>query len=435
MIHFEFHPIFTDWRYTDGKEYSIMERTWDVLIDHSDMINAIRDRNKAATTVESLREYLKKPRSAADAAIRNLSNAGLIKKSGLEIIPEAGYFLGISIGSRHIRVVLLDLAFRPVPRTQIPKYIEIEALKVIEPDEEPDEDSFTFLLPDEERFYSFDSVKTIVVGVVKIFLELAYTGVGVAPGSQDAFPLMGIGFGVTGPVDYNSALWCSTRFSDISNISLQDLVGYQNLMLAKELGVFLSIDNNSKSSAVSEYQYLFESSQGTYAHDIFLLYIGSGVGSAAVVGHKLLRGSHNASGELGKIKLTLSGEDETVESIENYLMPTRGISRENIEDRYKRCIPQILNLANCVLGVDRFVLVGHSLRSCNKLIPDLMDQRIKFTVESTQKYCSAEPGRGKPSTSAIGAAIEAYFCMCSYQSDAAGDQRINLAKDITWHMA
>lgn len=424
-----------------------MKKYWKTIIKNCDMLNAIRIRKNTASNVEALKEDLGISRASADHMYNSLAGKGETgsvpiivrsRESGrlVNIVSNLGYFLGISVGAAHIRVVLLGLDLEPIPRKRIESYDRLKGIEAAGDYlyEESDEVCYAFKTP-KDADKPFEAIRELVSRLLSMFLEQAEESDGLQVQDAQFFPLMGIGFGVTGPVDYKEKLWCSSsRFGYIGNISLQDLIGYENQERIEALELFVSLDNDAKAAIVSEYQYLLEKSGGVYANDTFLIYIGSGIGSSAVIGGKLLRGSHNASGELGQIPLFFTGADgdlSNAETIEQCL--TRNMEDKELrEQNYKKYLPYILNMANCILGVDRFVLVGHNVKNYRELIPALMNQRMKFTVYSTQRYCTAENGRGRACTAAIGAAIEAYYCMCRYDLDSGSSDRMNLATDISW---
>lgn len=403
-----------------------------IIVCHK-MLDMIRIRKNIEAPVEALKDDLEISRSTADGLYKRLlggdSVPSLIMREGRssKIIGERGYFLGVSIGSKHIRTTLLDLKFDPVPHEQLLTFsvlknllgLNVELEKELGPLEngqdrfrrENDGFSYVFQSPDDSE-KKLDAIRFFVPRLVKLFVEQAEQ-------AGDAFPLMGIGFALSGPVDYEEKLWRSApHITNVRGITLSDLLGYELLQRMDALELFLSLDNNSKASIVSEYQYLMEKNSGSYHEDVAVIYIGSGVGSAAVLDQKLLRGSHNLSGELGHIRL------EGGKTIEQYLVDS---------GNHQNYIPLVLNMINCLLGIDSFILVGHDVRSSRNLILALMDDRLKFTVTSTQQYCKAESGRCQASTAAIGAAMEAYFSMCGYDPQSNSSDRINLAKDIEWH--
>lgn len=389
----------------------------------SEMIDLVRIRKHVDTSVEYLREKMSISRSTADKvfnALNNKEELNLVYRSERRALirGEAAYFLGISIGSRYIRIALIGLDFEPVALEDFfPKSIIEEKLNTFVECESCAE-SYTFERnseSDDKLTFIRDTVRYIVTH----FLDRAET--------DSTFSLFGIGFGVAGPVDYDAQVWrSSTRINNLHNITIADLVGYENKKRIDNLELFISIDNNAKAAAVSEYQYLMEKTNGQYDEDLAIIYVGSGIGLAVVVDGKLLRGSTNMSCELGHVPLLFT---ETKDNNDKFAIKTV----EDIlfdEQKYTTFLPYVLNFTSCMFGIGRFILVGHSISRNEKLTSEIMDQRLKFTVAPTQTYCSAENGRCNSYTTAIGAAIEAYFTLRNYSNQV--NARTNLAHDISW---
>ena len=415
-----------------------MALLYEKIIENHAMIDAVRIRKNAEATVELLKDDLGISRTTADkicAALLDDEHQILARTNRkLVLLGTVSYFLGISIGSKHIRVVLLDLNFEPVPINWVEQGLGISGLRdgaLGYLEEESDTISLAYQTPCGTEF---EGLRTVISTLTARFLQRACSG------AQEPFPLMGVGFSVCGPVDYEAGIWRSSpRMKAIQNITILDLIGYDNQRMADEMGIFMSIDHNAKAAVVSEYQNLLETHGGKYSEDIALIYIGSGVGSAVVMDHALLRGSQNLSGEIGHIKILVEEQPEgglVTKTVEECLVPLEECADpKEARELYVRYIPYVLNIVNCMLGVDRFILVGHSIAQSKDIIPSIMAERIKFTVSSTQKYCIAENGRGEASTAAIGAAMEAYYSLCGYDIRQNDCNRINLARDLRWRTA
>lgn len=404
-----------------------MELTRDAIIQNYKMLDMIRTKKHIDSTVETFKECLGISRTTADKMISGLKDAQLICRQDrrTQIVRERGIFLGISIGSTHTRTYVIGLDFEPFSRDELRTFSCLGSLEDIEGFEASESDAFSlsFATPSGQG-KNFGDTCRMISEIVSAFLHQAGTG---------DFPLLGIGFALAGPVDYEAKIWrYAPRFTDIRDISLMDLIGYDNFRLGGDLGVFFSLENNAKAAMISEYQYLLEKNNGNFHEDIALIYIGRGLSSACVIDGTLLRGSHSLSGEVGHLQVftkDANGEEGGFCTIEECL-PDQEIDERMIESYY-RYLPFVLNTINCVLGIDRAILIGHSIRKSTSLIPTLMARRMQFTVISTQRYCRPESGRGIAGTAALGAAIESYMCMCSYDGNQPED-RINLAKVISW---
>lgn len=407
------------------------------------MLDVIRVRKNTDFSVETLKNALKVSRTTADRFVNELLGEKIIGKTEKRHIIDGNiaFFLGISIGSKHTRFHLIDLNFELLSRyivKQYPCLSEIETFgKFIE--KESDDNGFCFETLSVGGNNAFSQVQELVGKIVAAFLRQKEQS---QLDDRLHFPLAGIGIAVTGPVDYTNAIWRSApeQFTKIKNISLPELIGYDNLRKAEELEIFLSLDNNAKAAMVSEYQYLLEQKSGDFNEDIALLYIGSGIGSSAVLGKTLLRGSHNLSGEIGflptlptctkndKGELSQSGLQETVDE---RIRSLQTLDTDEELQHYFCVLTYLCNVINCILGIDRVILVGHNIRQHESIIPALLEKRMEYTVASTQHFCTPSKGRGISGTAAIGAAIEAYMSMCHFNSSAP-EKRTNLAKDICW---
>lgn len=398
------------------------------------MLDLIRIRTED-DSVETLKDLLGIARSAADKSFSFLTKGDplLVDRGerGLKVIGSVGVFLGISIGSKFVRVVLLDMNFIPVHIGNIIDKDVRDELGFILGKYDRDESDIRFNEPgiDGEKVVSIafqidekeNKLEVICCAVRKIvscFLN--------ASEPIGGLNLLGIGLAVTGPVNYDHAVWQSSpRIKNLYNVAIADLVGCENERCIRDRGIFLNLDNNAKCAAISEFEFLAEKSKGRFNSDLAVIYIGSGAGASFVLNGTLLRGSWNTTGEIGFIDLTYKNKNGKIKEGKLESLVNGG---EPVDE----LLPPTLNILSPILGVNHFVLVGHSVKVTQKMLDSLMDQRLKFTVPYTNVPCSVERGRGVPYTAAIGAAIGAYKTMCAYDGEKESDSRINLAKEISW---
>lgn len=407
-----------------------MDALTQTIIDNHRMLDIIRLRNGKSCTVETLKDDLDISRASADKMFNELQDK-IINKVGKDVAinPQIGYFIGISIGSTHLRLSLLGLDLKPIPRIILENHPHFK--KLLEVAEinctSISENCFTYNTPECNKVNesnSLDNLRYIIQKIIYLFLNQ----------NKDNgiyFPIFGIGFGVSGPVDYNEKIWNSApRITDVKNITISDLVGFEIANLLKEKQIFVSIDNNAKSAIISEYQFLLEKNNGKFTDDIALIYYGTGLGFSTIIGKKLIRGSHNMCGEIGHIPLLFN--DNKKNKIEACTIEEefhKDINKSIRKENFIKYLPYVLQTVNCLFGLDSFIIVGHNAEEEENIVPAIMDQRAIFTIKSTQRYCKAEFGRRDLATAAIGAAIESYFTMCNYTG---GDDYINLAKDVEW---
>lgn len=421
------------------------------IIENHKMLDMIRVSDNESATVEALRDVLGLSRPAADNMYKKLTGIYYKEmtekereKEGFipdltEVIPvvenrkivgDQAYFLGISCGSEHTRLVVCDLTLNPIPITRLETDDKIKAADIIRElkegsaaaafeENEGGQTGLAFKTPAQ-----FTDLQKLIGFIVRLFLDLKM--------SNSEFNLMGIGFAVAGPVNYAEGTWLSApRLKNIIDVKIADLIGHGNYSALPD-DVFLSIDNNSKATIISEYQALFSSKHGKYNRDTAVIYVGSGLGLAMVMDNNLVRGTNNYSGEIGHILFLQEGDGW--HSFEER-MPEDTTSETFI--KYLACM---VNMVTCILGIEHIVLTGHSIEKNTTFLQQVQDLRSSFYTSPVTKHSSSvDAGRNDANTAAIGAAIEAYFCMCNYKKtdqvappDDPRAQRTNLALDITW---
>ena len=104
-----------------------------------------------------------------------------------------------------------------------------------------------------------------------------------------------IGFGLPGQIDYKEGI--------VKN--LPNIPGWVNVPLAKiiedEFQIKTKLDNDVRCAALGELNF----GAGKGCENLICITIGTGIGSGIVLNHKLVRGSSNAAGEIGHIKMQM----------------------------------------------------------------------------------------------------------------------------------
>ena len=416
------------------------------IIKYHKMLDAIRIFQNCDFNIETLKDYLNISRSTADKEIfllqdevfypnyKTLKNkVHLISKSDRKIAinRDICFFLGISIGSTNIRVTLLRLDFSLVTRDEMLNDLEFNHFENLIENEnvELNPNSYSFATPKKGNHIEEirDLINEVITPIIDRHSECSTGNMN----SMMPFHLLGIGFSVSGPVDYFKKEWSYAPRIDfgmhgIRGITLRDLLRNDVFNRIIKNNIFLSLDNNAKAAMVSEYQFLMEKHQKKCKENLAVLYIGTGIGMAAVIGKKLLRGEKNYAGEIADLHININ------ENIENDPFSNR---IESLIDKKSDCttyIPYIMNAITCVTGIENVILIGHNITE--NLIYALMDRRFNFTLKSTSRYCGIVDGRGVSCSAAVGAAIQSYFSMCNFDliCDFINEDSINLADDITW---
>jgi predicted NBD/HSP70 family sugar kinase len=435
----------------------------EMIIKHHKILDAVRIMRNSEASVETLKDYLRISRTTADREISPLLNEGiscknnevdnntvsLVKKIDRKFVinKELCFFLGVSIGSTQIKVVLLRLDFSSVDNNEVENILGFDHIGLLEKElglgniteaKENDKTSKPY------HCYSFptppkiEKIRKLVNDILKPMIDRHNSYSIHRNDVKVPFHLLGIGFSVSGPVNYIKNEWSYAPRIDfweqgMRGVILKDLLGFEIYSRIIENKIFLSIDNNAKAAMVSEYQYILEQKQGNFYKDLAILYVGAGIGMAAVIGRKLLRGEKNYAGEVGDLRIKIDKRSDC-DSFSNRIEDQIVFDDEEKPnpDDYITYIPYIMNAIACITGIENVIIVGHN--ATENWIPALLDRRLNFTLKSTSRYCGVETGRGKACTAAIGAAIQAYFSMCNFNLEEEFTEKnsINLALDISW---
>ncbi|MBQ8635460.1 ROK family protein [bacterium] len=113
----------------------------------------------------------------------------------------------------------------------------------------------------------------------------------------DAKTIEAIGFGLPGQIDYKEGM--------VKN--LPNIPGWVNIPLAKiiedEFSIPTRLDNDVRCAALGELNF----GAGKDCENLICITVGTGIGSGIVLNGKLVRGATNAAGEIGHIKMDLTG--------------------------------------------------------------------------------------------------------------------------------
>ncbi len=115
--------------------------------------------------------------------------------------------------------------------------------------------------------------------------------------SATAKTIEAIGFGLPGQIDYKEGL--------VKN--LPNIPGWVNIPLAKimeeEFLIPTRLDNDVRCAALGELNF----GAGKGCENLICITVGTGIGSGIVLNGKLVRGASNAAGEIGHIKMQMTG--------------------------------------------------------------------------------------------------------------------------------
>ena len=114
---------------------------------------------------------------------------------------------------------------------------------------------------------------------------------------ESAKTIEAIGFGLPGQIDYKEGI--------VKN--LPNIPGWVNIPLAKiiedEFSIPTRLDNDVRCAALGELNF----GAGKGCENLICITVGTGIGSGIVLNGKLVRGASNAAGEIGHIKMDMTG--------------------------------------------------------------------------------------------------------------------------------
>ncbi|MBR3604986.1 MAG: ROK family protein, partial [Candidatus Gastranaerophilales bacterium] len=114
---------------------------------------------------------------------------------------------------------------------------------------------------------------------------------------ESAQTIEAIGFGLPGQIDYKEGI--------VKN--LPNIPGWVNIPLAKiiedEFSIPTRLDNDVRCAALGELNF----GAGKGCENLICITVGTGIGSGIVLNGKLVRGATNAAGEIGHIKMDMTG--------------------------------------------------------------------------------------------------------------------------------
>ncbi len=375
-------------------------------------------------------------------------------KDEFRINTEFAYFLGIVIGTSHIKVSLVNFAFEYMDKNSINSIFEKHKVGRIFDDEgqmvfenkltgkiekyifenELDEFGFCIKTPD-----NLDDTSKILIDVLEIFTTAAKNG----------FRLMSIGIAFPGAVDIENR-----KVVNCYNLSFLNAFCMRNILTKdiKEALELLNIDiffeHNSKSAAIGEKFYLYKNdSQFKKSKNIITLFLSTGFSSALILDNKIFRGANNLSGEIGHLQMIdfpekgkinescTCGKDKCVElyvrneifemTLDNYknmdikVLEEKLISSEEKKQKLAIVIAKLINDTSALINPDLVILTGKISRFYEYIsvnIKNKLDEISLPFIKDNYNICTSSLCHYSPS---VGAAISSYY-QC-------------LKEDIVWY--
>ena len=384
-------------------------------------------------------------RTAVSRIIGELENEHIIttNSDGRMVLADYGYTLGIAVGTRHIRAVLMDINNELVPLpTQERKGVFVSSrsrmiqdlLKKGKTKEEIEKINTTILFDLESR--SFEEYAQFLNLLIEDALDIIE--------NEKAFRILGIGIALQGSVNRKEQeIVFSPNVKALERRRVKELIYRNNLKQLKMYNIPIVVDNTAKAALTAEREFLYRADDEEHSKlknkpNVGLDYMGTGISFASTFDGNIVRGASNYFGELGHIRFPRvggEGENHVVQctcnktncleallreevfqahSLSQYWEVTHDISlkvfKSTHPDEYeklKKYLGYIMNILVDMLNLDGLLFTGR-LFAC---IPDIENELDTIMADNTNtitcRDCIAMKGTDRTNTAACGMAMEA----------------------------
>lgn len=399
-----------------------------------------------------------------------LKNRGYLSED-MSLRPTVGYMLGIAVGTREIKVSLVDFAFQPVSRKWL-KELGLEALlkkdllSTRKGKNKVEDEDYLCLNSSQDLEKLAETLNEILFA----FLQMAK-----APedGSESELPLVGIGIAFPGVVDTRQHKICACpNIPCLNEKDLDSLLCTDVRTLLENLEIKVEICHNAEAGFLHEKEYLFHVKDDSIrkklaeSQNILCVYHGTGIGLSGCMAGQLLRGNNGFFGEIGHVlspdfsfqRLKNEYEDQNqVAEIPEDKIPISGCrcsfcQKTCLESLIRARVFESEDLATFKQKTDREQLrtfaqnkwhlkllsqyIGFMIGTIINLfnpevliltgrlydyVPEIWNSMSILKSSNTLSYsrsrCTIIPGSGKENSVAIGAAISVYYHKYSYRTE------------------
>ena len=351
---------------------------------------------------------------------------------------EFGYYVGISVGSTQIKVVILNFAFEPLNNGNFNNVMQ--KCDIFSTDnsygfkQEKDDNGYGY-------FYSSTSKKELselIDQINYIFEQVVILNEYLLVENQG---VLGIGLSFSGSVDIkNKIIESVPNIKYIRSLNYECLIGQKYREYLIENNIPISIDHNAKTTAIAEKYYLYRNNTSFSENEnMAVLYMGFGISSGIVLNSRLYRGIKNSSGEIGHVPILYKMSEDESECCgcgsKNCLefrirKDVFGYTEDNFKEATTKELIDILNnneekielfveyigyainyLVN-ILNIELIIFSG-KLSSIYNGVPKFnkyfMNNIENYGIEYTRQNCKFSFSRLGLLSSAIGAAIESAY--------------------------
>lgn len=253
--------------------------------------------NTSRTTVSRILSEMEAASLITVSPAISSDSEGLQKKSNIVLRSDFGYALGIAVGTRHIRAVLLDMDCKLVCINNLCNGgFFAECKKIISDDGGRITDD-TFIFPLKEH-----TLDEIVDYLYKIIIDAIHF-------HDHPNNLLGIGIAFPGTVNHKTQqiIFCP-NFPALTGKKISDIISNKQLNKLAHRNISIVIDDTAKGALVSEREHLYTSSDSAHRDlankpNIGVVYMGTGISYAVSFDGRIARGASGGCTELGHIQV------------------------------------------------------------------------------------------------------------------------------------
>lgn len=236
-------------------------------------------------------------------SIDKLIEAGMVQKTGsecesdkktLEIAENYAYFLGVSIGTSHIKISILDFAFNFVKKETILSLLAPTSRFV---SDFWNNNHFKKQTNENLAFWCAETPSKGLLDVKKLINELCEFSIEL----NKKINILAIGFSFPGHIDNKNGVIIKSSNLDfeLNNVGQNTMFTSEMLRQMEINGIKIYFEHNVKAATVAERALgVLKNQNGNCA----VLYLGTGLGVSFWLDGRLYRGKSNAAGQLGHIK-------------------------------------------------------------------------------------------------------------------------------------
>lgn len=221
------------------------------------------------------------------------------KRKLLTVNPQVGYFIGVSVGTSHIKVAILDFNLNVVDKNYIKEKFkenqyEEDLLQQFGQNFSATHETkaqWCIATPsanESENSANLLEIKSILNYICDFSTKL----------NACELKVFSICFSFPGHIDFrNNIIVESSNFDfNFKNVGINNLFTSDILDKLHKQNTKIYLEHNVKAAAVAEIENIYDKN---FSENMAIVYFGTGLGTSMILDSKLYRGSSNASGQIG----------------------------------------------------------------------------------------------------------------------------------------